>query len=89
MKHELIERGPVGVLLEWRWHTTTFASLMVGRVELAQISNSSTTNDWFYTLRFTKNGERSAGSKENKAAAMTLCIDYATNILWVGGASDG
>lgn len=63
----------------WVWHEPGFASLMIGRVQLAQVSHGATT--WAWTLFFCEKGERSTYADEDKAVAMQAAEDHARKVL--------
>lgn len=65
--------------LRWVWHDKTFASLMLGRVQLAQVSGSP--NCWSYTLFFTKPGERPSYSAPTCVEAMREALTHAEKVL--------
>lgn len=69
------------ISLRWLDHDPTFSSLMIGRIELAQISKSITTDDWFYTLRFCVTGEKSSYSSISKSAAKSISEAHAERVL--------
>jgi hypothetical protein len=64
----------------WKWHDETFASLMLGRVQLAQISRGSSRH-WSWTLFFCDRGERPTYSSEDKGEAMAVAEDHARKVL--------
>jgi hypothetical protein len=69
----------------WKWHDETFASLMLGRVQLAQISRGSSRH-WSWTLFFcdraAKRRNIGATARElqelGKLASPTLHVDVRT-----------
>ena len=63
----------------WVWHSDTFASLMLGRVQLAQVSHGA--SHWSWTLFFCERGERSKYSSENKAVAVATAEAHARKVL--------
>lgn len=67
--------------LRWEWHDPTFASLMLGRIELAQINQGRVTGDWFWTLRFTEGDERPSFSSLGEHEAQQVCEEHARRVL--------
>jgi hypothetical protein len=67
--------------LRWKWRTPTFARLMLGRIELAQISKGAASGDWFWTLRFTEAGERPCFSAPTEDEARRICEEHARKVL--------
>jgi len=63
----------------WVWNSDTFASLMLGRVQLAQISRGATT--WSWTLFFCRSDERSFYGAKDKAVAMETAEAHARKVL--------
>ena len=56
---QCLEPADVQALMPlWVSHDVTFASLMLGWIELAQITQGQATSDWFWTLRFCRDGEK-------------------------------
>ena len=64
----------------WVWHSDGFASLMLGRVQLAQIS-LGTSGHWSWTLFFCRPDERSTYSSKDKAVAMATAAAHAEKVL--------
>jgi hypothetical protein len=54
---------------------------MLGRIELAQISQGTQSQFWFYTLRFCAEDERSSFSVQTEAEAKTVCEEHARKVL--------
>jgi len=69
------------VVLRWVEHDPVFSSLMIGRVELAQISKGRATDYWFYTLFFCEKGERHCGSELSMSAAKARCEEHAQKVI--------
>ena len=69
------------VTLRWVWHTKDFASLRVGRIELAQISKAASSEIWFYTLRFGVQDERRIWSEPTQIAAMHTAEKHAERVI--------
>ena len=67
--------------LRWITHDNTFASLMLGRMELAQISKGRASDDWFYTLRFCEVGERASFSELTETSAKAVAEAHAAKVL--------
>lgn len=63
----------------WVWHHDTFASLMIGRVQLAQVSGSP--NCWSYTLFHVRPGERPGYSAPTRDEAMRAAQAHAGKVL--------
>lgn len=74
--------------LRWVEHDPTFASLMLGRIELAQISKGQGSEHWFYTLRFPLAGERACYSTGNEADAKAVAEAHARKVLPMSAAND-
>jgi hypothetical protein len=74
------ELDPVGKLT-WKWHNPSFASLLFGRVELAQIHCGVASRQWFWTLRFTEGDEVPSHSAPILEDAQQVCIDHARKVL--------
>ncbi len=64
----------------WVWHTETFASLMLGRIQLAQISYSPGSDYWYWTLFFCKKNEKSSFATKSKSEAMSIAELHARDI---------
>ena len=67
--------------LHWTAHSPGFKSLMLGRIELAQISGGNATSDWFWTLRFCDEGERSSFSAPTEDEARDIAEAHARRVL--------
>ena len=65
----------------WVWHADDFASLMLGRVQLAQISHGKSSGYWSWALFFCKPDERSGYSSKDKALAMAAAEAHAAKVL--------
>ncbi len=69
------------VVVRWVWHTDDFASLMVGRIQLAQISQGAASRDWYWTLYFCEPGERPSYSSEDQGSAIAVAEAHARKVL--------
>jgi hypothetical protein len=67
--------------VQWKWHDRNFASLMLGRIELAQIAQGDAGGHWFWTLRFTKPGETASYSSLTEYEAIKVCQEHARKVL--------
>ena len=67
--------------LRWITHDKHFHSLMLGRIEIAQINKARTTDDWFYYLRFTQGSEQASFSEPNEENAKAVCVAHAAKVL--------
>lgn len=65
----------------WVWHADDFASLMLGRVQIAQISQGAASRHWFWTLFFCEAGEKPSYSSEDKRTAMLVAEAHARKVL--------
>jgi hypothetical protein len=54
---------------------------MVGRVQLAQISQGAGSKQWYWTLFFCEEGERPSFSSEEKSVAMEVAEAHAEKVL--------
>ncbi len=68
--------------LRWVPHDATFSSLMLGRIEIAQVSRGDTGDVWFYTLRFCKSDERMCYSEPTEEAAKAICEAHVEKALF-------
>lgn len=67
--------------MHWVAHGGSFSSLMLGRIELAQVSKARASEYWFYTLKFTQGEERDAYSELTETAAKAVCVTHALKVL--------
>lgn len=69
--------------LRWVQHASDFASLMLGRVELAQITRGNTAagGHWFWTLRFCRTGERPCFSAPTESEARAVAEEHARKVI--------
>ena len=58
-----------------------FYRLMIGRIEVAQMSKGNATDHWFYTLRFCNETETASFSMPTEAEARAICETHAKKIL--------
>lgn len=65
----------------WVWHADDFASLMLGRIQIAQISYGKGCGYWSWTLFFCAADERSGYSSKDKASAVAAAEAHATKVL--------
>ncbi len=65
----------------WVWHADDFASLMLGRIQIAQISYGKGSGYWSWALFFCKPGERAGYSTKDKARAMAEAEAHAQKVL--------
>ena len=66
----------------WVWHDETFASLMMGRIQIAQVSQgTSRSGHWRWTLLFCTHEERSFYASPDKAVAMATAESHAQKVL--------
>lgn len=65
----------------WIWHDLDFASLMLGRIQIAQISRGAASGHWYWTLFFCRDGERPSYSAEDKSTAIAVCEAHARKII--------
>ena len=66
--------------VRWVEHEPGFLSLMIGRVELAQISRG-TSGHWFWHLGFCRGDERVAYSAPTEAEAREVAEAHARKVL--------
>jgi hypothetical protein len=66
---------------EFRWieHDPAHHSLMLGRIDLAQLSQG-TSGHWFYHLKFT-DGERQSYSCATKVDAVAVCEAHGRKVI--------
>jgi len=71
--------------LRWVWRDDTFASLMLGRIQLAQISKATASHHWFYTLFVVEPGERASYSAPDRETAMRAAQEHAGKVMSENG----
>lgn len=67
--------------LRWERRSTGFFALVLGRIEIAQISKATASENWFYTLRFCAAGERASYSVPTEAEAKAIAEHHAARVL--------
>ena len=65
----------------WVWHADDFASLMLGRIQIAQISHCKGSGYWSWALFFCTPNERSGYSSKDKARAIAEAEAHAAKVL--------
>ena len=65
----------------WVWHHDDFGSLMLGRIQLAQVTRISSYGHWYWTLFFCKEGERISYSNAMRDIAVQTAEDHAKKVL--------
>jgi len=71
----------IPAMLYWVEYAPTFASLKLGRIELAQITQGILSGHWFYTLRFNVKDEKQSFSTPTRAEAEAIAMEHARKII--------
>lgn len=66
--------------LRWKLHSDDFASLMLGRVQVAQISRG-TSGNWYWHLFFCRPPERESYGDASRDVAIAEAESHARKIL--------
>lgn len=67
--------------VRWVDCDASFHVLRLGRIEIAQISQSAATGHWFYTLRFAEPGERASFSCATQDEAKAVYEAHARKVV--------
>lgn len=73
--------------IEFRWveHQPGFLSLMLGRIELAQIYRGAEHfGFWYWTLMFSQNDERKSFSAPTEQEARAVAEEHARKVITNG-----